>query len=81
LGGGGFGMEDALSYMFGGGDAAWMIRDDGDVMSAATGVTMTKDVVSSDRAKNNAAAIISICFGRINMMGLSGDLAVLEMKK
>jgi hypothetical protein len=52
-------MEDALSYMFGGGDAAWMIRDDGDVMSAATGVTMTKDV-SSDRAKNNACEVAII---------------------
>jgi hypothetical protein len=62
--GGGFGMEDALSYMFGGGDAAWMIRD-GCVMSAAAGVMMTKDVSSDSRMKNNACevAIIVICFG------------------
>ena len=56
-------MEDALSYMFGGGDAALMIRD-GDVMSAAAGVVMTKkDVVSSDRTTNNAfeVAIVIIC--------------------
>jgi len=57
-------MEDALSYMFGGGDAAWMIRDGG-VISAATGVTMTKNV-SSDRTKNNACEVaiivIILCF-------------------
>ena len=45
-------MEDAISYMFGGGNAAWMIRD-GCVMSAAAGVMMTKDVVSSDRIIKN----------------------------
>lgn len=63
MGGGGFGMEDALSYMFGGGDAACWIRDGG-VMSAAAGAVRTKNV-SSDRMKNNACevAIIVICFG------------------
>ena len=50
-------MEDALSYMFGGGDAAcWMILRDGGVMSAAAGVMMARDV-SSDRTKNNACEV------------------------
>ncbi len=51
-------MEDAFSYMFGGGDAACWIRDGG-VMSAAAGVMMTKDI-SSDRTKNNACEVAII---------------------
>ena len=62
--GGGLGMEDALSYMFGGGDAAcWMIlRDNSGVMSAAAGVMMAKDVSSDSRTKNNACEVaIVVC--------------------
>lgn len=51
-------MEDAFSYMFGGGDAAacWKIRGGG-VMSAAAGVMMAKDVSSDRRTKNNACEV------------------------
>ena len=59
MSGGGFGIDDALSYMFGGGDAALMIRDGG-VMSAATGVMMTKKDVSSDRTKNTFEVAIIV---------------------
>ena len=67
-------MEDALSYMFGGGDAAWMIRD-GCVMSAAAGVMMTKDVVSSDRrTKNNVCEVAMLLFAVIVMLRLDFNL-------
>lgn len=67
-------MEDALSYMFGGGDAAcWMILRDGGVMSAAAGVMMARDV-SSDRTKNNACevAIVVCCDVDYGLRGTRG---------
>ncbi len=62
--------------MFGGGDAALMIRD-GDVMSAAAGVMMTKDI-SSDRTKNNNAyevAIIILFFAFVWTTSLKSTIA------